>query len=134
MNSSTRRSRAQISSSSPRILRRLRSTPRQVRFSDSKNKKKNSNNKNDSNNSQQEQQKQQQLTTTNKELETTVDPHDKEMSPDHMINSISLSDQETTNITTNEMIISYKSPSISSSEENEDSTSTNQPSTSQSKK
>lgn len=124
--SSARRSLNRTPSSSPRTLRRLQSTPRQVHFANSNNKKKGSRGKNSTTNSQHEQEQQEQQqeqeqyqqpsTTEMEELETIADSHVNEMTPSNMINLISLSDQETTDATSNQINTSCKSPSISSSE------------------
>ena len=123
--SSTRRSLSQTALSSPGTLRRLRSTVQKVQFSDSSRKRKNLNDKNESVISQQHQQS----TTTNKlALQTDDDFNDQEMIPSNIINLLSLTDQETSKITKNQIIISSKSLSISDSdEENEDSVDTNGP-------
>ena len=132
--SSTRRSLNQTPSSSPRTLRRLQSTPRQVHFANS-NKKKSSRSKSGTTNSQREQEQQreqlqgqqQASTIETEELETIADSRDNEMTPSNMINLISLSDQETIGATSNQINTSCKRPSISSSEaENGNSTNANE--------
>jgi hypothetical protein len=127
--SSRRRSLSQTSSSSPGTVRKLRSTVRKVQFSDSVRNKKNLNDTNKSITSQQ-------LTTTNEEeLQIANNLNDQEMTPSNIINSLSLSDEETSNNTTmNQMITSNKSPSVSDSEEeNEDSITSNGPNMNNSK-
>ncbi len=127
--SSTRRSPSQTPSSSPRTLRGLRSTPRQVQFADSNSKKKSSD-KHASINSQQQKQKQQQqqqqqeqqqqqrqqqrqqqkLPTINEE-----DPNDQEITSSNIINLISLSDEDVGNTATSQQNSICISPSISDS-------------------
>ena len=107
------RSISHISSSSPRNLRRLRSTPRRVQWSTSNNNTKDSTPNNESTSSQQRQ-----VTTENNEVFTgTTEYNDDEMTPSGMIDSLSLDHTQTNNNTTDKTIIICNSPSISSTDD-----------------
>jgi hypothetical protein len=130
MSSSNRRSLSRTPSSSPRTLRRLRSTPRRVQWSISDDNHENSTDKNEPINPQpinlqpinSEPINPQpiQLTSENQEdLTRTNDLDENEMTPCSIIDSLSLSHQKATNTTTNKNSTTCNSPLISTDEEND---------------